>query len=225
MWNLRSAGHYVVPAFVYLIATLVACGADAQTATDGIKSKQVKVLQIQEASGTKESSVKKGKSGATHAKKKVAKHPRVTPAVAETNEEEPAPNPNTRIQSAMAVVAPTPPAAQTDTLTPSAEQTGTLAVGDRAVALASSLGEDDNIDLSIANSAGTRENSPASAPVLENSPTANIEQTPGTQMAQQWMSPSSTSPLSQALATLSGAVVAAALGWYLIRSRRKHAFG
>jgi len=224
MWNRRSAGS-VVPALVYLITTLVACSADAQTATDAITSKQVKVLQIQEASGTKESSVKKAKSGATHAKKKVAKHLRVTPAVAETNEEEPAPNPNTRIQSAMAVVAPTPPAAQTDTLTPSAEQTGTLAVGDRAVALASSLGEDDNIDLSIANSAGTRGNSPASAPVLENSPTANIEQTPGTQMAQQWMSPSSTSPLSQALATLSGAVVAAALGWYLIKSRRKHAFG
>jgi hypothetical protein len=225
MWNRRSAGHSVVPALVYLITTLVACSADAQTATDAITSKQVKVLQIQEASGTKESSVKKAKSGATHAKKKVAKQPTVRPTVAEANEGEPAPNPNARIQSAMAVVAPTPPAAQSDTLTPSAEQTGTLAVGDRAVAVASSLGEDENVDLSMANSAGTRENSPTSAPVLENSPAANIQQTPGTQIAQQRMALSSTSPLSQALATLSGAVVAAALGWYLIRSRRKHAFG
>jgi hypothetical protein len=62
-----------------------------------------------------------------------------------------APDPNMLVQSAMAVVAPATPL-QNDTLTLSAEQTGTLAVGDRAVATASSPDEDNNVGLSVANS-------------------------------------------------------------------------
>ena len=99
----------------------------------------------------------------------------------------------------------------------SAEQTGTLAVGDRAVALASSPGEDNNVGR------GTRED-PSSAIAVGNPPRAisDTEQTPGTQMAGQKVPSSKNSPLSQALATLSGAMLAAAFGWHLVNSSRRH---
>jgi hypothetical protein len=95
-------------------------------------------------------------------------------------------------------------------------------VGDRAVALASSPGEDNNVGLSLANYVGTRED-PSSAIAVGNPPRAisDTEQTPGTQMAGQKVPSSKNSPLSQALATLSGAMLAAAFGWHLVNSSRR----
>jgi hypothetical protein len=104
---------------------------------------------------------------------------------------------------------------------PSAEQTGPLAVGDRTVAFASSAGEDNNVGLSLANSVGTREDPAAIA--VGNPPRviSDTEQTPRTQMAEQKAPSSKSSPLSQALATLGGATLAAAFGWYLVGSSRR----
>ena len=150
MWTLRSAAHYVAPAFICLFSMFIAGGAHAQTATDASDSKRVQVLQVQEVSATNESSVKKSKTAATLAKKKVAQRRTTRQTKAAANE-----GANTPLQSAMAVVVPATPA-QNDTLALSAEQTGTLAVGDRAVALASSPGEDNNVGLSLANYVGTR---------------------------------------------------------------------
>jgi hypothetical protein len=181
MWTLRSAAHYVAPAFICLFSMFIAGGAHAQTATDASDSKRVQVLQVQEVSATNESSVKKSKTAATLAKKKVAQRRTTRQTKAAANE-----GANTPLQSAMAVVVPATPA-QNDTLALSAEQTGTLAVGDRAVALASSPGEDNNVGLSLANYVGTRENPSASAIAVGNPPRAisDTEQTPGTQMAGQ----------------------------------------
>ena len=214
MWTLRSAAYHVAPALICLISTLVVGAARAQTAADASDSKPVQVLQIPKASGTNEGAVKKSKATATPAKKKVARR-KTTKAAANEGA-------NTPVQSAIAAVAsPTP--AQNDTLMPSAEQTGTLAVSDRTVAFASSPGEDNNVGLSLANSVGTREDPAASAIALGNQPRAisDTEQTPGTQMAQQTAPSSKSSPLSQSLATLSGAMLALALGWYLVGSSRR----
>jgi hypothetical protein len=214
MWTLRSAAYHVAPAFICLISTLIVGAARAQTAADASDSKPVQVLQIREASGTNEGAVKKSKATATPAKKKVARR-KTTKAAANEGA-------NTPVQSAIAAVAsPTP--AQNETLMPSAEQTGTLAVSDRTVAFASSPGEDNNVGLSLANSVGTREDPAASAIALGNQPRAisDTEQTPGTQMAQQTAPSSKSSPLSQLLATLSGAMLALALGWYLVGSSRR----
>ena len=214
MWTLRSAAYHVAPALICLISTLIVGAARAQTAADASDSKPVQVLQIPEASGTNEGAVKKSKATATPAKKKVARR-KTTKAAANEGA-------NTPVQSAIAVVAsPTP--AQNDTLVPSAEQTGTLAVGDRTVAFASSPGEDNNVGLSLANSVGTREDPAASAIAVGNQPRAisDTEQPPGTQMAQQTAPSSKSSPLSQLLATLSGAMLALALGWYLVGSSRR----
>jgi hypothetical protein len=214
MWTLRSAAYHVAPAFICLISTLIVGAARAQTAADASDSKPVQVLQIREASGTNEGAVKKSKATATPAKKKVARR-KTTKAAANEGA-------NTPVQSAIAAVAsPTP--AQNETLMPSAEQTGTLAVSDRTVAFASSPGEDNNVGLSLANSVGTREDPAASAIAVGNQPRAisDTEQTPGTQMAQQTAPSSKSSPLSQSLATLSGAMLALALGWYLVGSSRR----
>jgi hypothetical protein len=214
MWTLRSAAYHVAPAFICLISTLIVGAARAQTAADASDSKPVQVLQIPKASGTNEGAVKKSKATATPAKKKVARR-KTTKAAANEGA-------NTPVQSAIAAVAsPTP--AQNETLMPSAEQTGTLAVSDRTVAFASSPGEDNNVGLSLANSVGTREDPAASAIALGNQPRAisDTEQTPGTQMAQQTAPSSKSSPLSQLLATLSGAMLALALGWYLVGSSRR----
>src|SRR5580704_6806361 len=62
----------VAPAFICLFSMFIAGGAHAQTATDASDSKRVQVLQVQEVSATNESSVKKSKTAATLAKKKVA---------------------------------------------------------------------------------------------------------------------------------------------------------
>jgi hypothetical protein len=209
MWTLRSAAHYVAPAFICLISTFIAGGTHAQTAADASDSKRVQVLQIREVSATNESSVEKSK--------KVVQRKTTRQTKAAANE-----GANTPVQSAMAVVVPATPG-QNDTLTISAEQTGTLAVGDRAVALASSPGEDNNVGLSLANYVGTRENPSASAIAVGNPPRAisDTEQTPGTQMAGQKVPSSKNSPLSQSLATLSGAMLAAAFGWYLVNSSRR----
>jgi hypothetical protein len=217
MWILRSAAHYVAPAFICLISTFIAGGAHAQTAADASDSKRVQVLQIREVSATNESSVEKSKTAAKPAKKKVVQRKTTRQTKAAANE-----GANTPVQSAMAVVVPATPG-QNDTLTLSAEQTGTLAVGDRAVALASSPGEDNNVGLSLANYVGTRENPSASAIAVGNPPRAisDTEQTPGTQMAGQKVPSSKNSPLSQSLATLSGAMLAAAFGWYLVNSSRR----
>ena len=213
MWTLRSAAYHVAPAFICLIS--IAGGAHAQTAADASDSKPVQVLQIREVSATNESAVKKPKATATAAKKKVAQRKTAKPTKAAANE-----GANTPVQSAIAAVAPPTPA-QNDTLMPSAEQTGTLAVGDRAIAFASSPGEDNNVGLSVANSVGTKEDPAASAIAVGNPPRAisDTEQTPGTRTSRN-------SPLSQALATLGGAMLAAAFGWYLIGlSRRRIALG
>jgi hypothetical protein len=214
MWTRRSATYHVAPAFICLISTLIVGGAHAQTAADERDSKPVQVLQTQEASSPNEGAVKKSKATATPAKKKVARR-KTTKAAANEGA-------NTPVQSAIAAVAsPTP--AQNETLMPSAEQTGTLAVSDRTVAFASSPGEDNNVGLSLANSVGTREDPAASAIAVGNQPRAisDTEQTPGTQMAQQTAPSSKSSPLSQSLATLSGAMLALALGWYLVGSSRR----
>jgi hypothetical protein len=202
---------------VYLSVFYVHRWRSACSNTDASDSKRVQVLQVQEVSATNESSVKKSKTAATLAKKKVAQRRTTRQTKAAANE-----GANTPLQSAMAVVVPATPA-QNDTLALSAEQTGTLAVGDRAVALASSPGEDNNVGLSLANYVGTRED-PSSAIAVGNPPRAisDTEQTPGTQMAGQKVPSSKNSPLSQALATLSGAMLAAAFGWHLVNSSRRH---
>jgi hypothetical protein len=128
MWNIRSVGDRVLPAFCCLIFTLIVGGTQAQTASDATDSKRAQVLQIKDGTATKEIAVKP-KSAAAH-KKKVAHQNNLSQTKATTSE--------------------AAPSAQNDISTPALEQTGTLAVGDRAVALASSLGQDDNIDLSIA---------------------------------------------------------------------------
>jgi len=228
MGTLRSAAHHVAPVFICLISPLIAAGAHAQTAADASDSKRVQVLQIREVSATNESSVKKSKSAATPAKKKVVQRKTVRQTKAAANEGAHAagaqlPSANTPVQSAMAVAAPVTPAPN-DTL--SAEQTGTLTVGNRALALASSPGEDNNVGLSVANYVGTREGPSPSALAVGKPPRgiADTEQTPGAQMAEQQM-PLNSSPLSQALATLSGAMLAAAFGWRLVSSSRRRAFG
>jgi hypothetical protein len=227
MWNLRSAAHHAAPAFICLISTLIAGGAHAQTATDASDTKRIQVLQIREASATNDSSVKKSKTAATPAKKKVVQRKTIRQTNAVATEDPHAaetqlPSPNT-VQSTTAVVTPATPA-QNDTSTLFAEQTGTLAVGDRPVALVSSS-EDINVGLSHANSVGTREDQSASAVAIGNPPRAiaDIEQTPGAQTVGRQVP--SNSPLSQSLATLSGAMVAAAFGWYLVSSSRRRAFG
>ena len=142
MWSVRSVGDRVVPAFCCLIFTLIAGGAQAQTATDATDSKRVQVLQIKDGPATKEIAVKKPKSAAAHAKKKVAHRNNLSQTKAPTSE---------------AV-----PPAQDDISTPAAEQTGTLAFGDRLVAFASSAGDDNDVGLSVANYGGTPRE-PASA--------------------------------------------------------------
>ena len=221
MWNPRSAAHHVVPAFICLISLLIAVGAHAQTATtDASDSKRVQVLQIQEASATNENSIKKSKSAATPAKKKVVKRKTHGQTKATANED--APNPNTPVQSATAAVAPGTPA-QNDTITLSTEQTGRLTVGDRAVAFASSPGEDNIAGLSVANSMGTREDPSASDLANGNPPRsiADAEKAPATQTAGRQVPSSTNSPLSQSLAMLSGAMLAAVFGWYLVGSSRR----
>lgn len=221
MWNPRSAAHHVVPAFICLISLLIAVGAHAQTVTtDASDSKRVQVLQIQEASATNENSIKKSKSSATLAKKKVVKRKTHGQTKAAANKD--APNPNTPVQSATAAVAPGTPA-QNDTVTLSTEQTGRLTVGDHAVAFASSPGEDNIAGLSVANSMGTREAPSASALANGNPPRsiADAEKAPATQTAGRQVPSSTNSPLSQSLAMLSGAMLAAVFGWYLAGSSRR----
>ena len=186
MWNLRSAAHHVAPAFICLICTLIAGEAHAQTATDAGDSKRVQVLQIREAGATNESSVKKSKTAATPAKKKVVQRKTIRQTKAAANDDPHAAEaqlPNLNTSATAAVTAATP--AQNDTPTLFAEQTGTLAVGDRPVALASSS-EDNNVGLSVSNSLGTREDQSTSALAIGNSTRAitDIEQTSQTSGAQ-----------------------------------------
>jgi hypothetical protein len=168
-------------------------------------------------SGTNESTVKKSKATTSPTKKKVAQRKTAKSTKAAANE-----GSNTPVQSAIAAVAPTTPA-QNDTLMPSAEQRGTLAAGNRAVAFASSPGEVVNVGLSVANSVGTREDPAASAIAVGNQPNAisDTEQTPGTPVAEQKAPSGKNSPLSQSLATLSGSMLAVAFGWYLVGSSRR----
>jgi hypothetical protein len=198
MWNLRSTAPHVVTASVCLVSTLIIGGARAQTATEVSDSKRVQVLQLRETSATKESLVKKSKSAATPAKKKIVQQGTVRQTKAAANE--------------------TATSAQDDTSTLSNEQTGTLAIGDRAVAFASSPGEDNNAALFVANM-GTMEDQSASALAIGNPQpaVANAEQPRRSQMAG-WQA--SSSPLSEWLATLSGAMLAAAIGLYLVNSSR-----
>jgi len=201
MWSVRSVGDRVVPAFFCLIFTLVAGGAQAQTATDGSDRNRVRVLQIKEGTDTKEIAVKKPKSAVTHAKKKAAHRNNLSQIKAATNE------------------AATP--AQDDTSKPAAEQTGTLGVGDRVVAFASSPGDNNDVGLSVANQVGAI-GEPASAPAVGNPPRANVDAEQAS--TNQMLGPqvlTGGSPLSQALATLSGAMVAAAFGWFLVSSSRR----
>jgi hypothetical protein len=194
MWSIRSVGDRVVPAFCCLIFTLIAGGAQAQKATDASDSKRVQVLQIKEGTAAKEIAVRKPKSAATHAKKKGA-----------------------RRNDLSQVVTP----AQNDISSPAAEQTGTLGVGDRVVAFASSPGDNNDVGLSVANQVGAI-GEPASAPAVGNPPRANVdaEQSSTNQMLGPQVLTGG-SPLSQALATLSGAMVAAAFGWFLVSSSRR----
>ena len=195
-WGIVSFPHFFVSSL-----TLIAGGAQAQTATDATDSKRVQVLQIKEGTATKEIAVKKPKSASAHAKKKVAHRNNLSQTKAPTNE--------------------AAPPAQNDISTPAAEQTGTLAFGDRVVAFASSAGDDNDVGLSVANYVGTL-GEPASALAVVNAPPANIDagQSPTSQMLG-WRLSTGGSPLSQALATLSGAMVAAAFGWFLVRSSRR----
>ena len=187
-------GDRVVPAFCCLILTLVAGGAQAQTAIDATDSKRVQVLQTKEGTATKASAVKKPKSASAH-KKKVAHRNNLSQTKAPTSE--------------------TAPPAQNDISTPAAEQTGTLAFGDRLVAFASSAGDDNDVGLSVANYVGTP-GEPASVLAVGNAPPANIDagQSPASQMPGWRLS-------TGGLATLSGALVAAAFGWFLVRSSRR----
>jgi len=221
MWNRRSAAHHVVSAFICLISTLFAVGAHAQTAADASDTKRVQVLQIREAGVTNVSSAKKSKTAAMHAKKQAVQRRTNRPTEAAANEDAHAagaqiPDPNGPVQSTMAVVAPATPA-QNDGLALSTEPTGTLAVGDHAVALATSLGDDTAGGFSTANYVGRREDQSASALTLENRPRAgaDAEHSPGAQMVGPQVPARGSSPLSQWLVTLSGAMLAAVFGWYL----------
>lgn len=201
MWSVRSVGDRVVPTFFCLIFTLLASGAQAQKATDASDSYRVQVLQIREGAAAKEIAVKKPKSAATHAKKKAAHRNNLSQTKAASNG--------------------AAPPAQNDISPPAAEQTGTLGVGDRVVAFASSPGDSNDVGLSVANQ---REaiGEPASALAVGNPPRANVdaEQSPASQIPGR-QAPTGGSPLSQALATLSGATVAAAFGWFLVSSSRR----
>jgi hypothetical protein len=193
-------GDRVVPAFCCLILTLVAGGAQAQTAIDATDSKRVQVLQIKEGTATKESAVKKPKSASAH-KKKVAHRNNLSQLKAPTSE--------------------AAPPAQNDISTPAVEQTGTLAFGDRLVAFASSAGDENDVGLSVANYVGTPRE-PASALAVEHAPPAKIDarQSPASQMPG-WQLSTDGSTLSQALATLSGAMVAASVCCFFVRSSRR----
>jgi hypothetical protein len=147
-------GDRVATAFFCLIFTLIAGGAQAQKATDASDSNRVQVLQIKEGTGAKEVTVKKPKSAAAHAKKKAAHRENFSQTKAATNE----------------VVPP----AQNEISTPAAEQTGTLGVGDRVVAFASSPADNNDVDLSVANQAGAI-GEPASALAVVNPPRANVD--------------------------------------------------
>ena len=201
MWSVRSVGDRVAPTFFCLIFTLIAGGAQAQKATDASDSKRVQVLQIKEGTAAKEIAVRKPKSAATHAKKKGAHRNDFSQTKAATNE----------------VVTP----AQNDISSPAAEQTGTLGVGDRVVAFASSPGDNNDVGLSVANQVGAI-GEPASAPAVGNPPRANVdaEQASTNQMLGAQVLTGG-APLSQALVTLSGAMVAAAFGWFLVKSSRR----
>ena len=154
MWSVRSVGDRVVPAFFCIIFTLIAGGAQAQKATDASDSKRVQVLQVKEGAAAKEIAVKKPKSAATHAKKKVAHRNNLSQTKAATNE------------------AATP--AQDDISRPAAEQAGTLSFGDRVVAFASSPGDNNDVGLSVANQVGAI-GEPASALAVVNPPRANVD--------------------------------------------------
>jgi hypothetical protein len=92
----------------------------------------------------------------------------------------------------------------------STEQTGTLAVGDRAVAFASSPGVDNIAGVSVANFMGTREDPSASALANGNLPRsiADAEKAPATQTAGPQVPSDKNTALSQSLAILSGAMLA-----------------
>ena len=95
-----------------------------------------------------------------------------------------------------------------DTMTFVTEQTGTLAVGDRAVAFASSAGEDTIAGLSVANSMGTGEGPSGSALGNENQPrfVGDAEKAFAPQTVELQVPSNGKSLLSQSLATLSGAI-------------------
>ena len=167
------------------------------------------------------SSVKKSKSAAAPAKKKAVQR-KTTNRQNKPASKEGAPNPNTPVQSEMAVVSPAPPV-QNDTLTLTTEQTGMLAVGDRAVAFASSPGEENSVGLSVANPMGTGEDPSASALANGNPPRsiADAEKAPATQTAGPQVPSGRNTALSQSLAILSGAMLAVVFGWYLVGSSRR----
>ena len=157
MGNIRSAADFVIPAFILLISALIAdSGAQAQIGTSPNDSNRVKVLEIREASDTKASSVKRHKSAAAPAKKKVVL--RNPPGTREATTNEGAPrqlsNSNMLVEPAMPVDA-NATSAQNDAPGLSPEQTGTPAVDTHGAALASSFGEDDKVGLSAANFLGT----------------------------------------------------------------------
>jgi hypothetical protein len=216
MGNIRSAAESLVPTIV-LISALIASGvATAQIATDASDGKRAQVLQIREASGSKESSVKEPKLVAGPAKKKAA--------LRNTR------NQNTPVQYPIGAAA-SATAAQNEILAPSSEQTGTLTVGSRVEALASLFGDDNNLGLSSVNFSGTTENPTINGNLVGDSPPtiADAKQASIAQIAAGQPEPlegSSFSSTSQVLATLSGAMLAAAFGCYLlVSSRRRGAFG
>jgi hypothetical protein len=195
-WGIVSLPHFFVSSLRSLLAE-----AQAQKATDASDSKRVQVLQIKEGTAAKEIAVRKPKSAATHAKKKGARRNDPSQTKAATNE----------------VVTP----AQNDISSPAAEQTGTLGVGDRVVAFASSPGDNNDVGLSVANQVGAI-GEPASAPAVGNPPRANVDAEQAS--TNQMLGPqvlTGGSPLSQVLAMLSGAMVAAAFGWFLVSSSRR----
>jgi hypothetical protein len=200
MWSVRSVGDRVVPTFFCIIFTLIAGGAQAQKATDASDSKRVQVLQIKEGTATKEIAVKKPKSASAH-KKKVAHRDNLSQTKAATSE--------------------AAPPAQNDISRPAAEQAGTLSFGDRVVAFASSPSDNNDVGLSVANQVGAI-GEPASALAVVNPPRANVDAEQS--FTNQMLGPqvlTGGSPLSQALVTLSGAMLAAAFGWHLVNSSRR----
>jgi hypothetical protein len=231
MGNIRSAAESLVPTIVLISALIASSVATAQTATDPSDGKRAQVLQIREASGPKESSVKKPKLVAGPAKKMAAlRNTRKSSAAA--NEQDPTQpsNQNTPVQSSIGAAA-SATAAQNEILAPSSEQTGTLTVGSRVEALASFFGDDNNLGLSSANFSGTTENPTINGNLVGDSPPAiaDAKQASIAQIAAGQPEPlegSSFSSTSQVLATLSGAMLAAAFGCYLlVSSRRRGAFG